>query len=157
MVSRNLDQEQLSWAYVRAVIYDSSFRLYLPEVDDRGIDGAIKSRGRGVNQVDFQLKSTTLYQVRNGHIYYDLRVENYNALIREDDLPRILILYLMPNDEGEWLAQNQDELCLRKCAYWVDLMGKPFSRNAKTVRVAIPLVNVFDRAGLQDIFHRMLN
>ena len=156
MTTRNFDQEQLSWAYLRAVIYDASYRLYVPEVDDHRIDGSIKSPGGGINQVDFQLKSTTRYEVRDEAIHYDLRVENYNALILDDDLPRILVLYLMPADESEWLAQSEDELCLRKCAYWVSLMGNPRSTNASTERIAIPLENVFDSVGLDSVFRLTL-
>ena len=131
--------------------------MYLPEKDDHGIDGSIKSRGRGINQVDFQLKSTRRYEIRNDLIYYDLRVEDYNRLILADDLPRALILYLMPDDETEWLVQSRDELCLRHCAYWVFLMGKPHSRNTSTERVAVPMANMLDLAGLHNMFNSIPN
>ena len=126
--------------------------MYLPEKDDHGVDGSIKSLGRGINQVDFQLKSTRRYEIRNEMIYYDLRVEDYNRLILSDDLPRVLILYLMPDDETEWLVHSSKELCLRYCAYWVSLMGMPHSINTSTERVAIPTANMLDPAGLQNMF-----
>ena len=122
-MSPNFIQEQLSGAYVRAVIFRAGYRLDLPVVDDHGIDGTVGSYSGGVNRVDFQLKSTTDYEIRDGFIIYDLRVEDYNRLVREADLPRVLVLFLMPADPGQWLAQTQEELCLRKCAYWVSLMG----------------------------------
>ena len=160
MLSRNFDQEQLSWAYLRAVVHDSGgYRIYTPDIDDHRVDGSIKSLSRGINQVDFQLKSTRRFEVRNDSILYDLRVENYNDLIREDDLPRALILYLMPDDEDEWLVQSKDELCLRYCAYWVFLMGQARSSNVSTERVAIPTANMLDIAGLHNMFNSipMLN
>ena len=154
MVSRNFDQEQLSWAYLRAVVHSATgYRIYTPDIDDHRIDGSIKSVDRGINQVDFQLNSTTRFQVRNGVILYDLRVENYNDLIREDDLPRVLILYLMPDDEDEWVVQSKDELCLRYCAYWVFLMGQSRSGNVSTERVSIPTANMLDIAGLRNMFN----
>ena len=156
MMSPNFIQEQLSWAYVRAVVYRAGFRLYRPEVDDHGIDGTIESCDKGLNRVDFQLKSSTDYAVRDGEVIYDLRAENYNRLTADDGLPRALILYTMPSDDRLWLSQSDDELCLRKCAYWVSLMGNPKSSNASTRRVRLPLSNVFNVDGLRGMFDRLL-
>ena len=156
-MSPNLIQEQLSMAYARAVIFGAGFRLSRPEIDDHGIDGTISDPGRrGVNRVDFQIKATTQYRIANGVVAYDLRVEDYNRLIIEDDVPRILILYIMPEDASMWLAQSDDELCLRKCAYWVSLMGMNRSQNSSTVRVSAPLGNVFNRNGLRNIFGQLI-
>ena len=156
MMSPNFMQERLSRSYVEAVVHRAGFRLSYPLVDDHGIDGTIASYGGGLNRVDFQLKSTTDYGVRDGEIIYDLRVENYNRLIADDGLPRVLILYTMPSDDRLWLSQSDDELCLRKCAYWVSLMGKTKSSNDFTQRVRLPLSNVFNEDGLRDMFKRLL-
>ncbi len=156
-MSPNFIQEQLSRAYVRAVIFRAGFRLSNPEVDDHGIDGTVVDPGRrGVNRVDFQLKATTVYQIRNAEIAYDLRVEDYNRLTIEDDVPRILILFIMPNDDTQWLIQSEDEPCLRQCARWVSLMGMSSSGNSSTVRVSVPVANVFDQNGLRDVFRQLL-
>ena len=100
-----------------------------------------------MNRVDFQLKSSTDYAVRDGEVIYDLRVEDYNRLTADDGLPRALILYTMPSDDSLWLSQSEDELCLRKCAYWVSLMGMSRSSNVSTQRVRLPLSNVFKAVG----------
>ncbi len=156
-MSPNFIQEQLSRAYTRAVIFRAGFRLSNPEVDDHGIDGTVVDPDRrGVNRVDFQLKASMAYQVRNDTIAYDLRVEDYNRLIIEDDVTRILILFIMPDDDVQWLIQSEDELCLRTCAYWVSLMGMTRSRNSSTRRVYLPAGNVFDQDGLRDMFRQLL-
>ena len=156
-MSPNFIQEQLSLSYVRSVIFRTGLRLSSPEVDDHGIDGTIVDpERRGINRVDFQLKATTRYEIGATAISYDLRVEDYNRLTLDDDVPRILILFIMPDDEEQWLAQSGDELCLRKCAYWVSLMGQPVSANSSTVRVSVPLENVFDQVGLQDMFRQLI-
>ena len=149
-------QERLSRSYVEAVVHRAGFRLSYPLVDDHGIDGTIESYAGGLNRVDFQLKSTTDHEVRDGEIIYDLRVENYNRLIADDGLPRALILYTMPSDDSQWLSQSEDELCLRKCAYWVSLMGMPRSTNVSTQRVRLPLSNVFNEDGLRRMFDQLL-
>ena len=82
-------------------------------------------------------------------------VEDYNRLIRDLEIPRVLILFTMPDDDAEWLAQSDDELCLRRCAYWVSLLGEGFSNNRSTVRVALPQANVFDQSGLRDMFTQL--
>ena len=152
----NLIQEQLSLAYIRSVIFDAGCNLSLPVVD-RGIDGTIEAPRGGMNKVDFQIKSTTRQlELRDGNILYDLRVENYNQLIVSDDAPRVLILYLMPNEREEWISQSESELCLRKCAYWTSLMEMPLSRNNSTQRVELPLTNIFSPDGLSDMFNQLL-
>ena len=148
-------QNDLSWAYLCAVVSHAGWRLSLPMRDDHGIDGTIEAPVRGMNKVDFQLKATTLYEIRGDDIVYDLRVENYNQLVAEDGVPRILILFLMPNDPDQWLSHTEDELCLRKCAYWVSLMGLPPSSNTSSQRVRVPLANVFHPDGLQKMFDQV--
>ena len=100
--------------------------------------------------MDFQLKSATVYQFRDTDI--NLRVENYNRLTEEKDIPRVFLLFTMPDDESEWLTQSLDELCLRKCAYWVSFMGDDPSSNVSTKRVFVPRANVFDQNGLRSVF-----
>ena len=93
MVSTNFIQEELSMSYVRAVVFDAGFNLALPVKDIFGIDGTIVAMAGGVNRIDFQLKATTNYILSGTDIRYDLRVEDYNRLVREEDLPGVLILY----------------------------------------------------------------
>ena len=156
-MSPNFIQEQLSLSYVRSVVFRTGFRLSIPEVDDHGIDGTvINPERRGINRVDFQLKAATRYGIGPTVISYDLRVEDYNRLILDDDVPRILILFIMPYYEEQWLDQSEDELCLRKCAYWVSLMGLPVSSNSSTVRVSVPSSNVFDQSGVHDVFRQLI-
>ncbi len=152
----NAIQEQLSLAYVRSVVFDAGCNMSFPVVD-RGIDGTIEAPRGGMNKVDFQIKSTTRQlELSGGNIQYDLRVENYNQLIVSDDAPRILILYLMPNEREEWVSQSDSELCLRQCAYWTSLMGRLPSRNRYTQRVDVPLANMFSADGLSDMFSQLL-
>ena len=129
--------------------------LSRPEVDDHGIDGTLEAPVRGMSKVDFQLKATTVYAIQDDVIAYDLRVENYNQLVATDDLPRILILFLMPDDPAKWLSHSVEELCLRKCAYWVSLMGRPRSANASTQRVYVPSANMFHSNRLQGMFDQV--
>ena len=156
-MSPNMIQERLSWAYVEAVVFRGGFDLWVPKVD-RGIDGTIIDERRGgINRVDFQLKSTTEYVWRGAEIAYDLRVRNYNQLVIASDVPRVLILFIMPENPDEWLAQSLEELCLRKCAFWHSVMGGEHSGNASGKRVFVPLSNVFNLEGLREMFQELLD
>ena len=141
---------------MRAVIFGAGFNLSLPVRDVFGIDGTVVSMASGINRIDFQLKATTDFHFSGNDVLYDLRVEDYNRLVREDDVPRVLILYVMPAENSQWIIQNRSQLCLRECAYWITLMGKAPSRNSYTERVHVPVVNVFDQNGLQNMFRQLV-
>lgn len=148
-------QKELSEAYVNAVVFRKGFNVYFPK-NDRGIDGTIQDDSRGgMNRVDFQLKSTTRYEVKDENIVYDLDKDNYIELIKDKDVPRVLILFIMPDDQEQWIRHSLNELCLRKCAYWVSLVGKDPSRNKSTVRVRVPMGNIFSPNGLIDMFNQI--
>lgn len=72
----------------------------------------------------------------NGRAYNDLRFEAYLC-------PRLLVVLHMPAEEARWEGQTSDELILRHCAYWISLKGHAPTTAANSVRVAIPLENIF--------------
>jgi len=100
--------------------------------------------------LDIQLKSTT----ENGiideidTIKYDLEVKNYNDLIKRRDgyNKLLLILYILPTDINSWIEVNDNELILRKNAYWF-FPNKSLinSNNSSTIRIEIPKINRLDR------------
>lgn len=152
----NLRQKLLSEACVQVVVFNAGYNLSVPASDNYGIDGTIVNPAQGgINRVDYQLKSTTRYEVRPSELAYDLRVEDYNRLVLEDDIPRVLLLYTMPADPDQWLAQSEDETCLRRCLYWVSLMGQPALSNVSTGRVYVPRAQILDPSGLVNMFHQL--
>src|SRR5207237_627612 len=94
--------------------------------------------------IDLQLKSTTRANLGDTQLLYDLPVVNYEDLREADPpTPRLLVVLVLPDDETRWLSQSPEELILRHCTYWVSLVGFPTTTSHTTVRVAIPLANVF--------------
>jgi hypothetical protein len=162
VLTRNHRQEALSRAYVRAIAAQAGLAVSGPE-NDYGIDLTLRAitmrdgRRRDIGpQLDVQLKSTARANVAGGMIGYDLDVVNYEDLRAGSELaPRILVLLVMPEDEALWLSQSPDELALRHCAYWRSLRGAPPSSSVSTVRVAIPLANVFSVSALEGIMQRL--
>jgi hypothetical protein len=63
-----------------------------------------------------QLKSSTLWEVKEDTIAYDLKVKNYNDLVESDVC--VLILMCLPPTPDEWLHQDEECLQLCKCCYY---------------------------------------
>jgi Domain of unknown function (DUF4365) len=143
-------QEALCRAYVRAIAAQAGLICSEPE-EDYGIDlclRAIRRRGPRLAdvgaQLDLQLKSTTRARVSDSEVLFDLETKTYDDL-REtgDNVPRILVVLVMPVDESRWISQSPEELVLRGGAYWLSLEGYPSTKAARTVRITIPRSQVF--------------
>lgn len=90
------------------------------------------------------------------YIIYDLKVDTYNMLIREDqDTPAILVLYCMPRDEDEWLSIYENCTALRHCGYWMSLRGMDPLTNEGTRRIKIPKEQRFTNSSLKSIMARI--
>jgi hypothetical protein len=150
MLPRNQRQEALSRAYVRAIAAQAGV-ICGDMVQDFGTDMFL----RGVQQidqeyfdngpqVDLQLKSSTRAEVRENRVLHDLEVRSYNWC-RQDAVtkPRFLLLLVLPDDEWQWLTQSVEELILRRCVFWLSLRGAAPTDNQSTIRITIPLTNVF--------------
>jgi hypothetical protein len=107
-------------------------------------------------KLDIQARSTTLADIEAAHVKYDVDVQTYEGL-RDPSAPcpRILVLLVLPRDEGAWLAQTEAELTLRHCAYWYSVRGREPTRRRETVRLSIPRANVFSVAALREIMSRL--
>jgi hypothetical protein len=163
MLPKNLRQEALSRAYARVVAAQAGVAVCEPE-SDFGIDMTLRSvvmrdgRRRDVGpHIDLQLKSTTRANLSDTHLNFDLLVVNYDDL-READPPtaRLLVVLVLPDDETRWLSQSPEELTLRHCAYWVSLVGFPPTASHTTVRVAVPLANVFSPTAIRDMMQQLV-
>src|SRR5262249_25712094 len=136
VLTRQHRQEALSRAYVQAVAAQAGMNLTL-RTTDYGIDLTLHDflvRGRrrsesGFN-LDVQAKSTTAANLDEGSVKYDLDVRTYETLRHpRAGTPRLLVLLVLPEDEADWLRQTEEELLLRRCAYWLSLQGRPAVAN----------------------------
>ncbi len=72
--------------------------------------------------------------LKNNYLTFPLPIKNYNDLRVEAVIPRILIVLLMPEADALWMSQSEEELCLRRCAYWLSLEGRHAVPNNPTSR-----------------------
>ena len=158
MITRQQVQEDLSLAYLRAVVAKVGLTYDLP-MRDFGIDGTTsritRKHGRLVPsgvRLDVQLKSSINATVENDYVSYELDIRAYEIL-RDDtaESPRILVLLILPKDEREWIEQDEERLIMRKCAYWISIRGYAGTANLKSITIRIPRGNVFSMGNLRDM------
>ncbi len=163
MLPRNQRQEALSRAYVRAVAARAGV-ICADSTLDFGIDlflRAVTARNGGFAdtgpQLDVQLKSTTRAELRDAQVIHDLEVRAHDVLrpSAAGVTPRVLVLLVLPEDESQWVTQTVDELILRRCAYWLSLRGAEPTTSHTTVRIAIPIAQVFSAEAVVTLLNRL--
>jgi hypothetical protein len=162
LLTRNHRQEALCRAYVHAVAACCGMSSSTP-LPDYGIDLTLHDiqfiDGRRVEsgrKLDVQAKATTRAGIQEGHVRYDLDVSSYNALrLLTAGSPRILVVLSLPAKEADWWGQSEEELVVRRCAYWLSLRGREPTANRKSVRVLLPRANVFSVGALKAIMGRL--
>jgi hypothetical protein len=160
-------KESLSRAYITAVVGQARQQLKWGSEYDYGVDGQVKKivqKSWGLREsgfgFDFQAKSSTNWELREGHLIYDLEVDNYNDLVErsEDEraMPLLLILMCLDPSENNWLEVDSESLLLRKCSYWFQV-DSSFSDNVSTKRIAIPAKNIFTSTSIVSLLDQIEN
>lgn len=152
-------KEQLSNRYLGVLATHSRFTLDKGELDF-GVDYTAKKTfiythpGTGHQRItpdprtiDIQLKATTESNIIDAptEIRYDLEAKNYNDMVHRLTglTPLILILYVLPDNQADWIDLTPTELRLRRLAYWFrPAAGSALTANAATIRITIPKTNI---------------
>lgn len=160
-LTREHRQEDLSCAYISAVVANAGHNCGHPLRHDYGIDieigyvAKIENRRNDTgHRLHIQAKASHNYKISDDgdYILYDLKVDAYNNLILKDrGNPAILVLYCMPTDEDDWLSVSEECTTLTHCGYWISLRGMPASINKTTIRIQIPKEQMFTDKSLKDI------
>ena len=87
-------------------------------------------------------------------LYYDLKVKNYNDLVKKVMTPRLLGLLVLPENLDDWVKIEPDKMILKKCMYFVSLKDFPTSNNKTTVRITIPKGNLLTFDSLTKILQK---
>lgn len=168
MLSTQNDIEaELSYAYLHAVAAKAgmactcSMRL----MDKAGIDAtihAVDNFGAGSILTDIslhvQLKATSQQPHENlGKLSYFMNdVARYDKLRSSGLLPpRILVVLFLPTNADEWFSQSEDELSLKRCAYWTSLRGAAETDNKSGITVYLPKNQTFSPTGLRQLMERI--
>lgn len=153
LLSNNDIEEQMSFAYVQAVASAAGYTFSIDNKDVNGIDIRIHAGGSWDLSIGLQLKATTRLGApsADGHFRYKLEIKDYRRLIRGAQYPKYLVVLDLPGDKDDWLTVSDDELIIRRCAYWVSLYGCSERDNRRSVTVSIPSHQRFDPEALQSL------
>lgn len=145
-------EEALSRAYLQAVAASAGYVVATDDFDRDGIDCTIRAGGQMRPALGIQLKATMkLGEPHEGEYRYPLKRRNDDLLREPTQTPRVLVVLALPEDQTDWLTITEDELVLRRCAYWVSLTDLPDTENRESVTVSLPAHQRFDVAALCDL------
>ncbi|WP_257452716.1 DUF4365 domain-containing protein [Archangium lipolyticum] len=162
MLSPDDIKEELSLTYVRAIASRAGFSVEEVRKDRDSVD--LKVRARGLLTEDavltspelaIQLKATVLDPLPERAFSFELSRKNYDDLIAPSLVPRILVVFVMPGDEGQWLTLTEEALTLRRCAYWLSLRGLPATTNETSQTVRLSRRQTFDHDTLRDLLRKV--
>ena len=86
-----------------------------------------------------------------GGISEVITADNGMLVISKNESQLLLVLFYLPEKPDEWLTQSEQELLLKRCAYWVSLREAPASVNDKYQTVYVPQKNVLGVESLRQI------
>ncbi|MFB7867811.1 MULTISPECIES: DUF4365 domain-containing protein [unclassified Streptomyces] len=156
--------ETLQVGYLHAVAAAAGCSLSQP-FPDNGIDWHVSHSAPGHTvddevTVKVQLKCTYQIPPRRpvadpGTFSFTLDNEHLVKLARTPvAVHKILVVMLVPRDQGDWLRAGHDRLDLRHCCYWINLAGHPVTGRRRTT-VRIPTARIFDDRALCEIMARV--
>jgi hypothetical protein len=155
-------EKEFSHAYVQAIAAVAGVAWSIPSVDDDSVDISLHKRGGNGSirspRLDLQLKCKATQSPSEAEFSHSLKIKNYDDL-RDPfvQIPRLLVVVLVPDDLTDWLCCSESELVMRRCGYWLNLRGLPASGNATSQTVQLKRSQIFDPQSLCGIFARIAN
>ncbi len=139
-----------------ALAAQAGYLTSVPEPDRDSIDLQIRAGGTYRPALDLQLKATTqLHENQENSLSFRLSIKNYRDLRCETQTPRLLVVLRLPKDKRQWVSVSDQELVLRRRAYWLSLQqGHEEIISQETVTIYIPTQNVLDVETLQDLMNK---
>jgi len=162
-LNENDIESELSYAYLHAVASKAGLSCSIStRLDDNaGIDAQVMGLGDFGGTItdvrlDIQLKATRLEcKEQDGRFPYRLTLEHYNVLrSTRRECQCLLVVFFLPDDADEWLTCTEEQLAMRKCAYWVSLRGAPPSANTSYQTIYIPRKNILSVESLKEVIQK---
>jgi predicted ABC-class ATPase len=168
MMTEEHIKEAISKKYIELIASRNGYSTSTPELDygtdlsiiEVGLREDVNNKSRYSEtgrELKFQLKATTENSIiiSDEHLKYDLEAKNYNDLImrRNTKSPLILVLFILPTNQTEWLIVSENELIAKKCAYWyIPQQNEGTTDNADTKRIVINKNNLINSDTLNQLF-----
>ena len=159
-LSRTEHQGNFGESFVHVLASAAGLTVAKEDLDTRGFDFTIGYKGtlgrlRHPN-IQVQIKSwSEQYTVMgDGSWKYKLKAKYFNELAGPDfQVPRFLVLVVVPDDWREYAKYSRECAQLRQAAYWVSLRHRPVSQLTPDSKVAVdvPLANLLTPQTLHEL------
>ncbi len=141
----------------------AGFACQAPEVDNDSVDRTIVARGwlheKAVfrsPKIDVQLKSWARQPLRADEtsVLFRLNRKNYDELRHPAQVPRLLVVLLLPREPEQWVEQDDERMISRYAAYFVSLAGKDDAPQKGKVPVELPRANLLSVNALRRLMEQ---
>ncbi len=155
-------ESELSYAYLHAVAAQAGFACQVSArlCDNHGIDATVRVLEKLSPDsvltdftIDIQLKATiqNLTEI-DGRFSYSLPITQYDKLRSPFAAnQKLLVILQLPENPSEWLTLGEEQLVMKRCAYWVSLRGASEVTGQKSTTVRVPRKNLLS----PDIFREI--
>jgi len=129
-MTREKRMEELNRAFVHAIASHADCTCEHTSVDIDSVDVTLKAAGFAEPgclrspALEIQLKATTVAGADGDTFSIRIPRKNYEELRVETAIPRLLVVLHLPENDAEWLELTAEHMISRKCAYWLNLLGK---------------------------------
>ena len=161
MLTDNQVKERLALAYIYAIAARVRCSCDIPSADMDSIDMRLTMRNEDdaaaplrSPEICLQVKAWPLAELKGPHVPYFLKKKNHDDLVKRTVVPRILVVVILPRDEQEWLSCTEDQLVLKRCAYWLNLRGVAPTTNQTGETVHVPRSQIFDPDALTQLMRQ---
>jgi hypothetical protein len=149
-------KEQMSVAYMNAVVAHAGFTVGTWNVDKDGVDMTLRDGGL---MVDLQVKcSASPTQNANGDYTYQLDSATYDKLRDINrSAPGYLVLVVVPEQVQHWVTYSPTDLLLACHGYWARLQGRTDAATGATKAVRLPKTQAVSPHALGAMFQDSLS
>ena len=138
ILTDNDRKAELSFAYVAALAAHAGYTCQRgPQPDVASVDATIRSGDATGTQFDVQLKATSAPSRGTDGLHFRLSRKNYNDLVADRMTPLLLIVLELPSADADWLKCTVEHLTMRRCGWWVSLLGRA-PTDGETTTIVIP-------------------
>lgn len=157
MLSDNDVKEELSYLYAHAAATHNAYSTERMLKDRDSVDIMVCAKGRVdptsyilSPRIELQLKGTS-QEICGENFPFKLSIKNYNDLRANSMIPRLLVVFTLPDLHQERVSFTSEYLMLNGRAFWLSLAGYEDSNNEFNKTVYIPVKNVFDNSALRKL------
>lgn len=108
--------------------------------------------------MNIQLKATIKTPSDDGtHLSYFVQgIRRYDELRKDHREPvRSLVVLFLPPQHADWLACSEEQLALKRCAYWASIRNAPEADNDSGKTVKVPKSQLLNPENLKALVERL--